>query len=62
MSEISTYTGPYARLRDVMSAERERQYSRDAGAYSRGYLDALDAIESVIAEIENESAKDEESP
>ena len=46
-----------------MSAERERQYSRDAGAYSRGYLDALDAIESVIAEIERESEESgEESP
>lgn len=54
MSEISTYTGPYARLRDIMSAERERQYSRDAGAYSRGYLDALDVIENAIVDLERE--------
>lgn len=54
MSEISTYTGPYARLREVIGAERAHQYDFDSGAYSRGYIDALNAIETVIAEIEHE--------
>ena len=53
MSEISTYSGPYARLREVISAERAHQYDFDSGAYSKGYIDALNAIETVIAEIEN---------
>ena len=53
MSEVSTYSGPYARLREVISAERAHQYDFDSGAYSKGYIDALNAIETVIAEIEN---------
>lgn len=53
VSEISTYSGPYARLREVISAERAHQYDFDSGAYSKGYIDALNAIETVIAEIEN---------
>ena len=53
MSEISTYSGPYARLREVTSAERAHQYDFDSGAYSKGYIDALNAIETIIAEIEN---------
>ena len=53
MSEISTYSGPYARLREVISAERAHQYDFDSGAYSKGYIDALNAIETIIAEIEN---------
>lgn len=60
MSEISTYSGPYARLREVISAERANQYDFDSGAYSKGYIDALNAIETVIAEMENAMDETEE--
>lgn len=53
VSEVSTYSGPYARLREVIGAERAHQYDFDSGAYSKGYIDALNAIETVIAEMEN---------
>lgn len=60
MSEISTYSGPYARLREVIGAERAHQYDFDFGAYSKGYIDALNAIETVIAEMENAMDETEE--
>lgn len=60
VSEISTYSGPYARLREVIGAERAHQYDFDSGAYSKGYIDALNAIETVIAEMENAMDETEE--
>lgn len=60
VSEVSTYTGPYARLREVIGAERAHQYDFDSGAYSKGYIDALNAIETVIAEMENAMDETEE--
>ncbi len=53
VSETSTYTGPYARLREIIRTEREAQYDRDAGAYSKGYIEALDSIEKIVIELEN---------
>ena len=52
MNEISTYSGPYARLREVIGSERSYQYEHDAGAYSKGFIAALDAVETVIVELE----------
>mgnify|MGYP004558652089 FL=1 len=60
VSEVSTYSGPYARLREVIGAERAHQYDFDSGAYSKGYIDALNAIETVIAEMENAMDETEE--
>lgn len=60
VNEVSTYTGPYARLREVIGAERAHQYDFDSGAYSKGYIDALNAIETVIAEMENAMDETEE--
>ncbi len=60
VSEVSTYSGPYARLREIIGAERAHQYEFDSGAYSKGYIDALNAIETVIAEMENAMDETEE--
>lgn len=60
VSEVSTYSGPYARLREVIGAERAHQYDFDSGAYSKGYIDALNAIETIIAEMENAMDETEE--
>lgn len=60
VSEVSTYIGPYARLREVIGAERAHQYDFDSGAYSKGYIDALNAIETAIAEMENAMDETEE--
>ena len=60
VSEVSTYSGPYARLREIIGAERAHQYEFYSGAYSNGYIDALNAIETVIAEMENAMDETEE--
>lgn len=61
MSEVSTYEGPYARLREVIGSERSMQYDKPSGAYSQGYIDALNKIEDVVIELENalEQSEDE---
>lgn len=60
MSEVSSYVGPYARLRDVISTERTRRNIMGKGDYSQGYVDAMNMIEKVIAEIELETTVSEE--
>ena len=60
MSEVSSYVGPYARIRDVISTERTRRNIMGKGDYSQGYVDAMDVIERIIAEIELENAVHEE--
>lgn len=56
MSEISTYGGPYARLRDIIGAERSSHCGTDP--YSMGYASALDVIEEIIGELEREQEAD----
>ena len=51
--DTSTWSGPYARLREIIDTEREYATNNPNGAYTQGYLDALTVMERVIVEIEN---------
>ena len=52
-NDTSTWSGPYARLREIIDTERESAMDNPNGAYTQGYLDALTVMERVIVEIEN---------
>lgn len=61
MSDSSTYVGPYARLREILSSERARQYTLSLGDYSQGYIEALNKVESIIVEMETKMNGNEEA-
>ena len=52
-NDTSTWSGPYARLREIIDTERESAMNNPNGAYTQGYLDALTVMERAIIEMEN---------
>ena len=52
-NDTSTWSGPYARLREIIDTERESAMNNPNGAYTQGYLDALSLMERVLIEREN---------
>ena len=56
MSEISSFDGPYARLREVINSSRQ---SAGDGPYAQGVIDTLNLIEHIIAELEEPAKANE---